>query len=215
MTEQQGLDFSLYLVTDRILAMGRSVEEVVLAAVRGGVTCVQLREKEGSTRELLELALRIREPLRDAGIPLIINDRLDIAMAAGADGVHLGQKDLPLEKAREIAPKGMIIGISAESVEDAAQAEAGGADYVGVSPVFLTPTKRDTARPQGLEGVRRFRESVGIPVVGIGGINRSNAGEVIRAGADGVAVVSAIMSAPDPERAARELLTLIKEVEAE
>ncbi len=199
-------DYSLYLVTDRDLSMGRSIEEVVRAAVRGGVTCVQLREKACSSAEFLDLALSLKAELSGCRIPLIINDRLDIALAAEADGVHLGQHDIPLAAAKRISGGRLLIGISAESVDDAARAEAGGADYIGISPVFTTPTKTDTAEPLGLEGITRIRQAVKIPIVGIGGLNLGNAGQVIRSGADGVAVVSAIMSAPDPENAARELL---------
>ena len=204
-------DYSLYLVTDRALSLGRPIEEVVEAAVLGGVTCVQLREKECPAGEFIELALRIKPLLRSASVPLIINDRLDVALAAGADGVHLGQSDIPLDLAREISGDRLIIGISAGSVEEAVKAESGGADYIGISPVYNTPTKTDTGQPQGLEGVRKMRKAVGIPIVGIGGLNAGNAAEVIRSGADGIAVVSAIVSAPDPGEAARALLRQIRD----
>ena len=206
---RQHVDYTLYLVTDRDLSRGRSHREIAAAAVRGGVTCVQLREKKATTREFIEEALAIGELLATHDIPLIINDRLDVALAVKADGVHLGQKDMPLETARSIAGDAMIIGISAESVEDAIAAEKGGADYLGVSPVFATPTKTDTASPLGLEGLRRIRSAVGLPLVGIGGINRENAAAVIQSGADGIAVVSAIVSADDPLRAARCLREII------
>lgn len=196
-------DYTLYLVTDRDLALGRTLDEVIQPAVRGGVTCVQLREKKSPAREFLELARMTRKSLDNLGIPLIINDRLDIALAAGADGVHLGQSDIPLEDARRILGKDWIIGISASSVRSAVEAERGGADYIGVSPVFSTPTKTDTSPALGLEGLREMRKAVSIPLVGIGGLNTGNAAEVIRSGADGIAVVSAVMSAPDPEQAAR------------
>jgi thiamine-phosphate pyrophosphorylase len=204
-------DYSLYLVTDRRLSLGRSIEDVVLASVKGGVTCVQLREKECSSREFLDLALRLKAELSGSGVPLIINDRIDVALAAGADGVHLGQSDIPLQMARKISAGRLIIGVSASSVEDAVRAESGGADYVGISPVFSTPTKTDTSEPQGLEGVRKMRQAVKIPLVGIGGLNLSNAGQVIKSGADGVAVVSAIVSSSDPEKAAKDLLLQIRE----
>lgn len=205
------INYSLYLVTDRNLSLGRPIEDVVLAAVRGGVTCVQLREKECSAGEFLDLALRLKSELNRRGVPLIINDRLDVALAADADGVHLGQSDIPLQMAKRISAGRLLIGISASSVEEAIKAESGGADYVGISPVFSTPTKTDTADPQGLDGIRKIRQAVKIPIVGIGGLNASNAGQVIRSGADGVAVVSAIVSAPDPEKAARALLREIRE----
>ncbi len=144
------------------------------------------------------------------GIPLIINDRLDVALAVGADGVHLGQSDMPLAMARAIVGDTLLIGISAESVADAVAAEEGGADYLGVSPVFATPTKSDTAPALGLEGLRAIRRAVRIPLVGIGGLDRGNAAAVIEAGADGVAVVSAIVAAADPAQAARELVQEIR-----
>ena len=198
-------DYSLYLVTDRRLSLGRSTVEVVAAAVSGGVTCVQLREKHCSTREFLEEARRVRELLVGTGVPLIINDRLDVALAVGADGVHLGQNDMHLSDARRLVGERLVIGISAESVADAIRAEAEGADYIGVSPVFTTPTKMDTAPPLGLEGLREIRRAVSLPLVAIGSIRHDNAAEVLRAGADGLAVVSAIVSAPCPRTAAAAL----------
>ena len=198
-------DYSLYLVTDRRLSLGRSTVEVVAAAVIGRVTCVQLREKHCSTREFLEEARRVRELLVGTGVPLIINDRLDVALAVAADGVHLGQNDMHLSDARRLVGERLVIGISAESVADAIRAEAEGADYIGVSPVFTTPTKMDTAPPLGLEGLREIRRAVSLPLVAIGSIRHDNAAEVLRAGADGLAVVSAIVSAPCPRTAAAAL----------
>jgi len=207
----QDIDYSLYLVTDRGLARGRSTFDIVKAAVSGGVTCVQLREKDCSTLEFIEQALAIKNFLGEREVPLIINDRLDVALAVAADGVHLGQSDMPLEMARKIAGPSMLIGISAESVQDAVQAEKGGADYLGVSPIYATPTKTDTVFPLGLEGLREIKKRVKIPLVGIGGLNKSNAAEVIRNGADGVAVVSAIVAAEDPGTAAINLKQIIVE----
>jgi thiamine-phosphate pyrophosphorylase len=208
---KKNIDYSLYLVTDRGLARGRSTVEVVKAAVSGGVTCIQLREKDCSTLEFIEQARAIKNFLEEREVPLIINDRLDVALAVGADGVHLGQSDMPLEMARKIAGSSMLIGISAESVQDAVEAENGGADYLGVSPIYATPTKTDTAPPLGIQGLREIKNRVKIPLVGIGGLNNSNAAEVIRNGADGVAVVSAIMAAEDPETAAMNLKQIINE----
>jgi thiamine-phosphate pyrophosphorylase len=199
------IDYSLYLVTDRGLSRGRSTLEIVRAAVRGGVTCVQLREKTCSTREFIAEALRIKSFLDSSSVALIINDRVDVALAVAADGVHLGQSDMPLAAARSIVGDSMVIGISVESRQDAVEAESGGADYLGVSPIFVTPTKTDTAAPLGLAGLQAIRRAVKIPLVGIGGLNRGNAAEVVRSGADGVAVVSAIVAAEDPEQAARDL----------
>ena len=203
------IDYSLYLVTDRSLSKGRPTREIVEAAVAGGVTCVQLREKHCGTREFIDEALALRPLLRDHDIPLIINDRLDVALAVEADGVHLGQSDMPIGMARKIAGNSLLIGISAESTDDALRAEQEGADYIGISPVFATPTKTDTALPLGLEGVNKIRGLVDIPLVGIGGINRDNAATVIEAGADGVAVVSAIVSADDPVHATKELKAMV------
>ena len=199
------VDVSLYLVTDRSLSKGRATAEVVREAVAGGVTCVQLREKACGTREFLAEVRAVKAVLQGTGVPLIINDRVDVALAVGAAGVHLGQQDMPISDARRLGPPGWIIGISAESVEDAVRAEGEGADYVGVSPVFATPTKTDHAPPLGLDGLRRIRAAVKIPLVAIGGIHAGNAREVMAAGADGLAVVSAIVAADDP-RAAAEIL---------
>ncbi len=209
----QNIDYSLYLVTDRGLARGRSTLEIVSAAVHGGATVVQLREKDCSTWDFIEQALALKEFLKDRGVPLIINDRVDVAQAVKADGVHLGQTDMPLGMAKKILGDSMIIGISAESLQDAVEAENGGADYLGVSPIYATPTKTDTAAPLGLEGLREIRKAVRLPLVGIGGLNRDNAAEVIRSGADGVAVVSAIVAADDPQTAADAIKQTIKEAQ--
>ncbi len=203
------IDYSLYLVTDRPLSRWRSTREIVEAAVAGGVSCVQLREKQCGTREFIEQARSIRSLLREKNIPLIINDRVDVALAAGADGVHLGQQDMPIDLARKISSGSLLIGISAESIDDAVRAEQEGADYIGISPVFSTPTKTDTGPALGLTGVRAIRELVKIPLVGIGGINYHNAISVIAAGADGIAVVSAIVSAADPAAAAQQLRDMV------
>ena len=205
------MDYSVYLVTDRGLARGRTTFDIVAAAIRGGVSCVQLREKSCSTREFIEEALAIRPLLAQHKIPLIINDRIDVALAVEADGVHLGQKDMPCPQARRLVPETMLIGISAESLGDAVQAAKEGADYIGVSPIYATPTKTDTAPPLGLEGLLAIRAAVDIPLVGIGGVNTANAGDVIKNGADGVAVVSAIVAADNPEAAARDLQEIVRQ----
>jgi len=204
------IDYSLYLVTDRSLSRGRSTLEIVKAGVAGGVTCVQLREKNCSTLEFIKEALSVKEYLKENNIPLIINDRVDVAQAVEADGVHLGQTDMPLTTAKGILKGSMIIGISAESLKDAIQAEKDGADYIGISPIFSTPTKTDTASPLGLEGLKEISRVVSLPKVAIGGLNKKNAGEVILSGANGIAVVSAIVSADDPQKAAEKLSYIIK-----
>jgi thiamine-phosphate pyrophosphorylase len=199
------IDYSLYLVTDRTLSGGRTTCEIVKAAIAGGVTCVQLREKDCPTREFIAEARLLKDLLRGTSIPLIINDRLDVALAVGAEGLHLGQQDMAIADARRIVGAGLIIGISAESLDDARRAAAEGADYIGISPVFATATKKDAAPPLGLEGIRRIRRAVSLPLVAIGGITVDNAAAVIGAGADGVAVVSAIVAAPCPRSAAAAL----------
>ena len=199
------LDYRLYLVTDRGLSLGRALTEVVAAAVQGGVTCVQVREKSCDTREFIELARAVKKVLVPGEVCLIINDRLDVALAVEADGVHLGQSDMPLKMARHIAGDAMVSGISAESVADALVAQQDGAVYLGVSPFYVTPTKVDTAPPLGLGGLADIRRRVRLPLEGIGSIKAHNAAEVIAHGADGVAVVSAIVSAPDCQAAASQL----------
>ena len=199
------IDYSLYLVTDRALARGRPLADVVRAAVAGGVTCVQLRAKDASAREFAAAARELLALLRPLGVPQNVNDRIDVALAAGADGVHVGQQDLSVADARRLGPPGWIVGVSAESVADAARAERDGADYVGASPIFATPTKTDHAPPLGLAGLRALRAATKLPLVAIGGLHAGNARETIRAGADGLAVVSAIVAADDPRAAAAEL----------
>lgn len=211
MKEPLVFDYSLYLVTDRGLSRGRTNCEIVREAILGGVTCVQLREKDCTTREFIAEAQALLALLRPAGIPLIINDRLDIALAVGADGLHLGQQDMTIADARRLGGSALVIGISAESLEDAVRAEAEGADYIGISPVFATATKTDTAAPLGLEGIRRIRAAVGLPLVGIGGISADNAAVVLAAGVDGLAVVSAIVAADCPRTAAAALKRQIDE----
>lgn len=200
----------LYLVTDRPLSLGRPIEEIVSEAVAGGVTMVQLREKECPTGEFIALAKRLKALLAPLGVPLIINDRVDVALAVDADGVHIGQSDMPYEVARRLLGKEKIIGLSVENFSDLEVANTLDVDYVGISPVYGTPTKSDTAEPFGLEGLRRAVEMSVHPTVAIGGMNAQTIGEVMAAGTDGVAVVSAICSAPSPRKATEELLGVIK-----
>lgn len=180
--------------------------EVVRLAVRGGITMVQLREKTADTRTFLARAIALRECLRGTGVPLIINDRVDIALAAHADGVHLGQTDMPVTIARQLLGPDKIIGLSVESLAQVEEANTLDVDYIGISPVFATPTKTDTHTPFGLEGTRQAVALSKHPTIGIGGINVANIAAVRATGLDGVAVVSAIMSAPDPEQAAKQLI---------
>jgi thiamine-phosphate pyrophosphorylase len=201
----------LYLVTDRALCGQRTVEEVVLQALRGGASCIQLREKDALTRDFVELAQRIRSLMAPFRASLIINDRIDVALAVGADGVHIGQQDMPCEIARRLLGPRAIIGLSVETWEDVQRAAKLDVDYLGVSPVFATPTKTDTKSPWGLEGLRRIRVATTLPLVAIGGLHRANAADVIRAGADAVAVVSAICAADNPHQAAADLFNIIDE----
>ena len=200
----------LYLVTDRDLSLGRSLEEVVSEAVAGGVTIVQLREKDASTGEFVELAFRLKEILKQYNVPLIINDRVDVALAVDAEGLHIGQSDMPYEIARKLLGPDKIIGLSVENMDDLLEANKLDVDYVGISPVYGTPTKTDTAEPFGLEGLRR---AVGLsvhPTVAIGGMNADTIADVMAAGTDGVAVVSAICAAESPRLAAKELKDIIE-----
>ena len=201
----------LYLVTDRELSLGRSLEEVVSEAVRGGVTVVQLREKDASTGEFIELARRLMTLLKPLRIPLIINDRVDVALAVDADGVHIGQSDMSYEDARRLLGPDKIIGLSVESFEDIEAANALDVDYIGISPVYGTPTKTDTAEPFGLEGLRKAVEMSVHPTVAIGGMNASTIGEVMAAGTDGVAVVTAICSAENIRTATSDLRAIVEE----
>jgi len=207
---KRSLDLSLYLVTDRKLAGPRNLLEVVQKAIKGGVTVVQLREKDLSAREFYELGIRTKE-LLPPDVPLLIDDRLDLALAIGTDGLHLGQRDLPVEIARKLLGPPAIIGLSVENLSQLQAAKQLPVDYLAISPVFSTPTKTDTGPAWGLDGLRTARELTCLPLVAIGGIDENNAASVIQAGADGVAVVSAICAAPDPEEAARRLKNIILE----
>jgi thiamine-phosphate pyrophosphorylase len=197
----------LHLVTDAALCGPRGVEAVVAAAVRGGATCVQLREKQLDTRPFVERARALKALLAPLGVPLIINDRLDVALAAGADGVHVGQSDLPPEDVRRLMPHALI-GLSVENPEQVRAAADMPVDYLGVSPVFSTPSKQDTAPALGLEGLRAMRALTDLPLIAIGGIDLNNAAQVLAAGADGLAVVRALCAAPDPVAAAQALRQL-------
>jgi len=198
----------LYLVTDQQALRGRSLTDVVLQAVQGGVTCVQLREKAASTRDFVALACALNALLKPSHVPLVINDRIDVALACGAQGVHLGQSDMPVAQARQLLPPEVFIGLSVESLDDVRRAAKESVDYLGVSPVFATPTKTDTAPPWGLEGLRQVRAMSDQPLVAIGGIHLHNAADVLEAGAHGLAVVSAICSAEDPRAAAQSFQAL-------
>jgi thiamine-phosphate pyrophosphorylase len=195
-------DLCLYLVTDRSLSEMRPIEWIVEEAVKGGVTMVQLREKNFCTNDFLELTIRLKKILKPYNVPLIINDRLDIVLAADADGLHIGQSDMPYHIARKLLGYEKIIGLSVETIAQAREANKLDVDYIGISPVFMTGTKTDINTPLGLEGIREIASFSKHRIVGIGGIDAGNTKAVIEAGANGVAVVSAIISAGDPAKAA-------------
>jgi thiamine-phosphate pyrophosphorylase len=199
----------IYLVTDRALCSPRTIDKVIMAAVGGGVRYVQLREKNVTTRFFVEEASRIQLLLKPFRVPLVINDRVDVALAAGAEGVHLGQDDMPCSLARKLLGKGAVIGLSVESWEDVVRAQEQDVDYLGVSPVFPTPTKTDTKGCWGLSGLAKIKAYSRHPLVAIGGINETNAAATILAGADCLAVVSAICAAFDPRQAAERLAAII------
>lgn len=198
------IDYSLYLVTDRSFLKDKSIKEAVEEAIKGGVTLVQVREKEASSGEFYKVALEIKEVTDKYKIPLIIDDRIDIALAVDAAGVHLGQSDLPLKKAREILGKEKIIGISVGSVSEAKEAEIGGADYLGIGTIFFTGTKKDIKLPIGIEGLTEIVRSINIPSVAIGGIDQRNVKEIMRSGTSGVAVISAILGKKNIQKGAEE-----------
>ncbi|PWK14422.1 thiamine phosphate synthase [Tumebacillus permanentifrigoris] len=203
------MDSRLYVLTGHAYYKGRQLKDVIAAALRGGADCIQLREKDYSGRELLEAGHLLRRLTREAGVKLIINDRIDVARAVDADGVHLGQGDLPIQVAREILGAGKIVGLSTHNVEEAVAAERAGADYIGLGPMKPTQTKLDTEPVVGPAGVLEVRRHVRLPIVAIGGITAADTAEIIRCGANSVAVVSAVVGADDVEAAARELREIV------
>ncbi len=205
----KSFDLTLYLVTDRGLAKSGSLEEVVEKAVQGGATLVQLREKEGDTGELYEKAKALKEILAPYHIPLIIDDRIDVALAVDADGVHVGQSDMPADAARKLIGPDKILGVSAHNLEEALKAEKDGADYLGVGAMYPTATKKD-ANVTSKEELEKIRNTVHIPLVAIGGINAQTIPDFAKGSTDGFAIVSAIMAAEDPKQTAGELKRLIQ-----
>ncbi len=199
------VDYSLYLVTDRSILKGRSLFDAVAEAIRGGVSMLQLREKDVCSRDFYQIALKLKELVNSCNVPLIINDRLDIALAIDADGLHIGQEDLPLEVARKLLGPGKILGYSVSNTAEAEYGEKNGADYLGAGPVYPTGSKLDTVDPIGIDGIKVIKESVSIPVVAIGGVGPANAAEVKKSGVDGISVISAILGSPQVEENARSL----------
>ncbi len=196
---------SLYLVTDSDMIGDRQLPVVVQSAVSGGVTCVQLREKNAATRKFISLAEQLLAVLHDTDVPLIINDRVDIALAVGAHGVHLGQCDMPYEIARKLLGNKAIIGVSVNTMNDVIKMNDADVNYIAVGPVFPTSTKLDTSEEWGLEGLAQARRNTHHHILAIGGITKHNVCEVMRNGADGIAVVSAICNTESPHDAARDL----------
>lgn len=194
-------NYTLYLVTKESVPMDELLY-IVEEAVKGGVTIVQLREKNSSGKIFYEKALKLKELLHHYQVPLIINDRVDIALAIGADGVHVGQDDLPLHVVRKIVPKSMLVGVSVSTVEEAQIAEQNGANYIGVGSIFSTQTKSDAKLlPRGM--LEKIVKSVSIPAVAIGGINLSNVQSIIHTGISGIAIVSSIMESKNPKQTAQ------------
>lgn len=205
------MNLDLYVITDEAIAGGLSHTEIAKRAIAGKADAIQLRDKACGCVEFCQVAHAIREMTRKTGTLFIVNDRLDVAIACGADGVHLGQDDLRVDTARQIAPEGFIIGASVGSVGEAVIAEKEGADYVAISPIFSTNSKINAGPGHGLGLLREIRRNVTIPVIAVGGIGRNNVHDVIAAGADGVAVISAVVGNQDIVRAARELKDLVSE----
>jgi thiamine-phosphate pyrophosphorylase len=203
-------DWHLYVITDEQLGRGRSHVEIAQEAIAGGADVIQLRDKIASSNKLYQVALEIRRITREAGVIFIVNDRLDITLAVDADGLHVGQDDLPVSIVRKSVQRNKIVGVSATSLDQAIQAEQDGADYLGVGPIYeARSTKADAGQPLGLPLIQRIRQHCTKPIIAIGGINHNNVSEVIKSGANGVAVISAIVSAPDIAKATRELKNTI------
>jgi thiamine-phosphate pyrophosphorylase len=202
--------YQLCLVTDSALANGRFLAGIVAAAVKGGVTLVQLREKTASTRAFIEQARVLKRLLAPLRVPLLINDRIDVALAAGADGAHVGQQDMPVALARQLLGPAAIIGLSITELGQVRDRDVELADYLGVGPIFAQSTKLDATPPLGLDGLAEVRRASSKPIVAIGGVSAANADAVRSAGADGIAVVSAIMGADDPRAAAAALVSAPK-----
>ena len=208
--KKENLDYTLYLCTDRGLMSTDTLEKAVEEAILGGVTMVQLREKDCSSKEFYETAVRIKEITDAYEVPLLINDRADIALAVDADGVHIGQSDLPVKIARKILGKDKIIGVSARNVAQALEAEQNGADYLGVGAMYATGTKKD-AKVTSREELLKIRLAVKIPIVVIGGINQKTLSNFKGIGINGLAVVSAVIAAKDIKAAAAEMVRKFKE----
>lgn len=203
-------NWSVYIITDEQVSAGRSHVEIARAAIAGGADVIQLRDKIAASRKLFEDAMEIRHLTWKARVPFIVNDRLDIALACNADGLHVGQADLPASVARQLLGEDKILGVSVETVAEAIQAEKDGANYLGVGPIFEARlTKPDASQPIGLTLLAEIHRHINLPLVAIGGITAENALETLRAGANGIAVISAVVAAPDIQSATRRLKALV------
>lgn len=201
----------LYLVLDRTALKGRDEVEVAAAAIRGGVKAIQIRDKQRTKAELLTTARKLKDLCAEKGVLFIVNDHLDIALVAGADGLHLGQDDMPPAEARRILPINMLIGCSTHSTAEAVRSRAEGADYVAIGSIYPT-TSKEKFKLVGLETLQQVRSKVSVPLIAIGGINHTNVQDVMKAGADGVAVISAVLGADDVEKATRKLVAKMKKI---
>lgn len=209
-------ELSLYLITDRHQTLGRDLLAVLEAAIRGGVRAIQLREKDLSSKELYSLAVEVRKLTKATGVKLFVNDRIDVALGIEADGVHLGQQSLPPDVVRNLITKTMpalpfLIGVSTHSLREAQLAQDAGADFITFGPLFFTPSKAPYGNPVGIESLKEVRQSISIPILGLGGIKKDHIQKVLSAGADGISVISAILSASDVYKTTRELVERIKE----
>ena len=201
--------YKLYLVTDDQQDLA-TLEHVVEQAVAGGVTMVQVREKHGNVRAFIERAQRVKAILKGTGVPLIINDRVDVALAVDADGLHLGQSDMPATIARQLIGGNKILGLSIENEQQLEESNHLPIDYIGLSAIFATPTKTNTKKHWGVEGLKKALETTRLPIVGIGGINENNIPELMATGVHGLALVSAICHADDPKASSERLLSLMR-----
>ena len=205
----------LHVLTDTELQTRYSAMEIARLAIAGGAETIQFRQKTGSTRQLILVAAELRQVCRESGVTFIVNDRLDVALAVEADGVHLGQDDFPIALARELLGPHRIIGGSASDVEEARKCVAEGADYIGFGPVYPTGSKADARQPAGVQGLRAVAESLTVPVIAIGGINAANTGQLLRSRAHGIAVIAAVCCQDDPEGATRILARALLEGDRE
>lgn len=201
----------LHLLTDTVLQARFSHVELARLAIAGGADAIQFRQKTGATREMIEVARQMKKLCEESDVKFIVNDRVDVAIAAGADGVHLGQDDFPIPLARELLGEGMIIGGSAATIAEARKCLSQGADYVGFGPVYPTTSKDDAGPVSGIDILKQVVEALPLPIIAIGGISAENTLEAMRAGAHGIAVISAVCCQEDPERATRALHKVLQE----